>query len=48
MNRRAVSDGNICDSGNALGNLSRILAANEGKDELNATMLELLGLRAIS
>src|SRR6266850_1985460 len=48
VNRSTVSDRNVCDSGDALGNLSRTLAANEGKDELNTTVLERLSLCAIT
>src|SRR5260221_3083732 len=48
VNCRTVSDGKVCNSGHALGNLSRPLAANECKDEVNATVFECLSLDAIS
>src|SRR5260221_12338348 len=48
VNRRTVSDGNVCNSGHAFGNLSRSLAANECKHEFNATVFEWLSLDAIA
>jgi hypothetical protein len=48
VNHRTVRDRELYNSIDALGNLSRVLAANEGKDELNATLLELLVLIAPS
>src|SRR4051794_31225416 len=48
VNHRPVTYGNVCYSGGAVRNLSRIFATNKGKDELNATLLELRGLHTIA
>lgn len=48
VNRRTVSEGKVCNSRDALGNLSGTLATNKSKDELNTTVLERLSLCAIA